>query len=319
MDATVNYHVALDASRREEEAFCDIKSALDKIAEAGDDILDQWIVIGERLIELKGPREKFDGTFNDKCKSRGIFLTSKERSTAQWWAALAPEQRETLRAEFPKRLEPETLQGGCREKHPNWATTRKSKAFESFESVRKRRPKPKTPAVEQTEDEPEVTLRAADRKRIKAEEEERYREELRKERAEIRSARQEKLARINSTGCLQPLPNVTIVMYGRKLWPVSDEERLEVGYYDYDQLAFAIKQFTAWSKFIPNNVRAESLANHMRVRIDGLAGYVKHCLPAGDCREKMEGFVAVFQKLADFYEANPDGECRPPHHGNIPT
>jgi hypothetical protein len=175
--------------------------------------------------------------------------------------------------------------------------------------------------VEQHEDEEKTTLSAADKKRLKAEEEAKYREQLRKERAERTSARLERLGKINdlSATFLKPLPDVVIVMYGQKLWPVTDEERKEVGYYDYDQLFFAIGQFTAWSKFVPENITTESRANHMRVRITSLLSYVKYCLPAGECREKMEAFVAVFQKLADFYEVNPNGECRRPDHGNIPT
>jgi hypothetical protein len=71
-----------------------------------------------------------------------------QASAARWWAALAPEQRDMLKAEFPKALTPEWLQKSCRERHPDWAKTRKSGASGPPGSVRTRRPKPKKPTMQ---------------------------------------------------------------------------------------------------------------------------------------------------------------------------
>jgi hypothetical protein len=43
---------------------------------------------------------------------------AKTASRAQWWAALAPEQRDTLQSEFPNRTDPHGLQCMCKEKAP---------------------------------------------------------------------------------------------------------------------------------------------------------------------------------------------------------
>jgi hypothetical protein len=55
---------------------------------------------------------------------------------AQWWAALEPEQRDALRAEFPDRLRPKGLQDECRKTHPDWAKKGKSAASPSGGSGR---------------------------------------------------------------------------------------------------------------------------------------------------------------------------------------
>jgi hypothetical protein len=336
MDATINHQALLEASRKTETAWRDIKAALDIIEEGEDDhLLRQWVVIGERLMELRKRYPSFRGDFRQACINHGIYLhgkllTSNEISAAQWWAALAPEQRDTLRAEFPDRLTPENLQKGCREKHPEWAKTGKSVVSGSSGSGQKRRGRPKKAAVEQRDDEaeaepePQVKLTAADKKRLKAELEQEEKERLREHHRGRRSARAERTRAIDDTSksYLQPHPTIPVVMYGKKLWPVTAEERLETGHYDYDQLVFAIQQFTSWSKFAPENgipLSVESRATHLRMRVFPLSRYVRHCLPAGECKAKLEAFIAIYQKLADFYLANPNGECQPPHHGNIPT
>src|SRR5262249_53861876 len=77
--------------------------------------------------------------------------------------ALAPEQRDTLREEFPDRLTPGGLRERCLEKHPEWSKRAKSGASSPRLSVRNAAPSPKRLPPRTSDDEAETALSAADR------------------------------------------------------------------------------------------------------------------------------------------------------------
>jgi hypothetical protein len=95
-----------------------------------------------------------------RCRRR-LFNIAHHPAAAPIEGLVAPRSAYiTERAEFPDRMAPHGLQLGCKERHPEWSKTKKSGACISYTSVRKPRRKPKPPAVEQPDDEPEVTLSA---------------------------------------------------------------------------------------------------------------------------------------------------------------
>ena len=121
-------------------------------------------------------------------------------------------------------------------------------------------------------------------------------------------ARERRTQRKNMTANEQP-----VVMYGVKLWPVDEKERLTVGYYDYDQMFYAIHLFRDWLNVASIGVKNnDSLAAYMRERMKALIVFAKRRLD-GDCQKEVLGVCALFQKLADFLRDNPEGECRHPH------
>ena len=122
-----------------------------------------------------------------------------------------------------------------------------------------------------------------------------------------REARERRAQRKGMTAHDQP-----VVMYGVKLWPVDERERLTVGYYDYDQMFYAVHLFRDWlhvtSIGVKNN---DSAAAYMRERMKALIVFAKRRLD-GDCQKEVLGVCALFQKLADFLRDNPNGECQHP-------
>ena len=101
-------------------------------------------------------------------------------------------------------------------------------------------------------------------------------------------------------------------MYGVKLWPVDEKERLTVGYYDYDQMFYAVHLFRDWLNVVSIGVKNNDLAAaYMRERMKSLIVFAKRRRD-GDCQKEVLGVCALFQKLADFLRDNPEGECRHP-------
>jgi transcriptional regulator with XRE-family HTH domain len=103
-----------------------------------------------------------------------------------------------------------------------------------------------------------------------------------------------------------------VVMYGVRLWPVDEKERLIVGYYDYDQMFYAVHLFRDWLNVVSIGVKNnDSRAAYMRERMKALIVFAKRRL-SGDCQKEVLQICALFQKLADFMRDNPEGECRHP-------
>lgn len=128
-------------------------------------------------------------------------------------------------------------------------------------------------------------------------------EDLRRQQA----ARERRTQRKDMTAQDKP-----VVMYGVKLWPVDEKERLTVGYYDYDQMFYAVHLFRDWLNVVSIGVKNnDSAAAYMRERMKALIVFAKRRLD-GDCQKEVLGVCALFQKLADFLRDNPEGECRHP-------
>jgi hypothetical protein len=103
-----------------------------------------------------------------------------------------------------------------------------------------------------------------------------------------------------------------VIMYGVRMWPVDEQERLTTGAYDFDQLFFAIYTHVHWMRLLPATMDHDSRAMHLREKVKPLLLFVSRRIADADAQKELLRFIATCQKLADFYRANPDGECRLP-------
>ena len=266
----------------------DVKHALDSIARHAEDILAQWVVVGQRLAELRQRNPGKAGDFGIACRTHGITLTQNQRSAAMWWAQLDDRQRDILSEKNPSALAPEWLQKRCRETHPQWAKGQKSAVSGRPGNV-KRAPR-KAPTRSRKEMEREA-----------------HREDL-KARREQKAAAAAAAAANDRRPILKPGP-YPVVMYGKQLWPVSDEERVTVGQYDYDQLVNATLFFIHQRDLV--RMPAGDLAANLRLRTRFLHRFVDTRLVDAGAHE-MRRFLQVLHLLCHLHEENPEGECRPP-------
>jgi hypothetical protein len=286
------------------------KAALVKIDQASDDILAQWVIVGDRLTQIKqGNQQRHGGAFLAAVSRFDITLggkplTGQQVTAAQWWAQLPEEWRDKLHAEHPDALLPESLQRMCRDSHPQMARIGAKPKFGSSENGKVARKNEKTPSAEdQAEGEKKVKLSAKEQKRIAEEE---HREEIRARR-ERREREQARRAAEDRRPCVI---QGTVVMYGVQLWPIKDEDRARLGYYDYDQLFFGLQQFKAWLDLLRTEEPGER-AYQMRTRLKPLQLFAQRRLEQ-QCQTEVLRVLDVMRTLADLYAANPTGECRFP-------
>ncbi len=295
---------------QEEVLYHDIRTALDRIEENAVDTLDQWVVVGDRLIKLREASPGFrGGAFGASCRMHGIELSAQQRSAAQWWARLSQDQRDQLHIEASEATTPDWLQRVCRERHPEWDRKRKIPTFGVPESKNLRESTPEPSAKAKRDHSLSKREREEIRQQAKAqlaqEELERARVAQKRKR-ETAAASIERGKRLNSDG-------KTVVMYGVQMWPVTEEERLRdgLGHYDFDQLYFAIEHFRATeSHHLPTSDHI-SRATRLRERVKFLAMFVERRL-VDESQMEMHKFIWVYQKLADLYCANPTAKCHVP-------
>jgi hypothetical protein len=126
---------------------------------------------------------------------------------------------------------------------------------------------------------------------------------------EVRAQREQRRRRAEEQAAqgqrLTP-PDKPVVMFGVQLWPVSEEERLKLGHYDYDQLFFACHHFEALRSLLP-----KTDPTVLRERLKHLWMFVDRRIPE-PCKTEMNHFIAVYHHLCDLYHDNPNGECHPP-------
>lgn len=266
----------------------DVKHALDSIARYAEDILAQWVVVGQRLAELRQRNPGKAGDFGIACRTHGITLTQNQRSAAMWWAQLDDRQRDVLSEKNPDVLSPAGLQNRCRETRPDWAKSRKSSVSHSVGNV-KRQP------------------RQAPTRSRKEVEREAHREDL-KARREQKAAAAAAAAASDRRPTIKPGP-YPVVMYGKQLWPVSDAERVTLGQYDYDQLVAAIWFFIHQRDLV--RMAPGDLAANLRLRTRFLHKFVETRLVDAGAQE-MRRLLQAFHLICHLHETNPEGECRPP-------
>jgi hypothetical protein len=276
----------------DERLWTDVRQALNSIAQHAEDILAQWVVVGQRLIDLRKRNPGDAGSFGIACRTHGIGLTAQQRSTAMWWAQLDERQRDVLSEKAPDALTPSRLQEVCREKHPEWARVRKSSGFTARETVKKQE---KTTS----------TLPLKMRRQIEAE----------IHRDEVKALREKKAAAAAEAAANDRRPKLTetpfpVVMYGRQLWPLTDAERVNLGQYDYDQLVLAVR-FFIHQRDISLPEPPHDMAKNLRLRVRFLNMFIERRLTQPADLE-MRRFLEVFTLLCGLLESNPDGECRPP-------
>jgi len=276
----------------DDRLWSDLKQALDSIARHAEGILAQWVVVGERLIELRDRNPGKSGAFGVACRTHGIVLTASQRSAAIWWAGLDDRQRDVLSEKYPDALAPAGLQNRCRETHPQWAKSRKSQVSHSVGNVRNRPQEKKSP------------LRPAVRAQIEAEV---FREELKAKR-EQRAAAAAAAAANDTRPTYKPGPG-PVVMYGVRLWPIDQAERATLGQYDYDQLVTAVLFFIAQRDLV--KMPPGDLAANLRLRTRSIHKFVERRLPE-HCAQEMRRVLQAFHLICHLHETNPEGECRPP-------
>src|SRR5215469_15489033 len=94
----------------EDRQWQDIKDALDRIGRRENDILADWVVIGERLRAVRAANPGYRNSgFAAEVKAQGIKLNGEEISAAQWWAGLADQERSQLREKYPRTTTPRTF------------------------------------------------------------------------------------------------------------------------------------------------------------------------------------------------------------------
>lgn len=280
----------------DERLWNDVRQALSSIAAHAEDILAQWVVVGQRLAELRrrNPGYRNSG-FAAACRMHGIALKANERSAAQWWGRLDNRQRDVLSEKNPAALHPKTLQDRCRETHPEWLGVAKSHTSPSRGSIKKQQ---KTTSA--------LLLPATTRKQIEAEV---FREEVKAKRERLAAAAAE--AAVNDRRPKFTETPYPVVMYGRQLWPVTDAEKVHLGQYDYDQLVTATYFFIALRDLAPAQMTIADLAKNLRLRTRALHKFIERRLTSPTDQE-MRRFLGVFHLLCGLLESNPTGECRPP-------
>jgi hypothetical protein len=273
----------------DERLWSDVRQALDNISRHAEDILAEWVVVGQRLDVLRERYPGKTGEFGITCRLNGCTLTANERSAAMWWAQLDDRQRDVLSEKNPNALHPEWLQERCRDTHPEWAKTRKF-------SVSASRGNQKIPGKTKS------ALPASAKKQIEAEV---LREELKAKRERREAAAAEAAANDRRPTLTEtPYP---VIMYGRQLWPITEAERVTLGQYDYDQLVMATKFFIAQRDLA--RMHPADLAANLRLRLRSLHQFVDRRLPQP---LEMVRFLEVFHLLCRLLEADPDGACHPP-------
>lgn len=100
-----------------------------------------------------------------------------------------------------------------------------------------------------------------------------------------------------------------VMMFGRQIWPRLPEDYKELGEYDYDQMFFTVHQFISWYELLALNPKHSPAAQaiFMRTRNKSFMKFVDRRLD-GRSQKEMKACFALFQKLADFLDANPTGE-----------
>jgi transcriptional regulator with XRE-family HTH domain len=141
----------------------------------------------------------------------------------------------------------------------------------------------------------------------------------REERAEVRAEVRKQLRQEELEKQRQFLANDTrpklresthiVYMYGVKIWPVTEQEQLVVGHYDYDQMFFTVHQFWDMHKMISVGVKdVASQAKMLREIFKSWDIFIRRRLVT-PCQKEMTGCIRLFQKLADFLADNPKGKC----------
>lgn len=279
----------------DERLWNDVRQALTSIAGQAEDILAQWVVVGQRLIELRKRNPGDAGGFGIACQKHGIKLTAQQRSQAMWWARLDDRQRDVLSEKFPEALHPKTLWNHCYEHHPEWAQAKKRGKSNGVPAGKAVKAREKTTS----------SLPLKDRKKIEAAV---YLEEVKAKRERRAAAAAEATANDRRPKFTEtPYP---VVMYGRQLWPLTDLERVHLGQYDYDQLVLATRFFTAFRDLAPT-MPPSDLAANLRLRTRALHKFIERRLTSPTDQE-MRRFLCVFHLLCGLLESNPTGECRPP-------
>lgn len=85
---------------------------------------------------------------------------------------------------------------------------------------------------------------------------------------------------------------------------------MRLGYDDYDQLYFGIKQFQALLGMVPDGTPG-SRARTIRTLHRGLRHFVERRLD-GSGKTEMLRFLQVIATLCTLFEANPEGDCNWP-------
>jgi hypothetical protein len=308
-----------------DQLYLDIKNALARIRRNEFDTLDQWVLIGERCIAIERMSKKGGrhSTFAAECRTRGIILTMDQRASAIWWAKLPLEWRDRLHRDHPGCLTPSSLRVYCRAKWPERANNPNSLKLEPFEFENigdnpgaepvpaGSDSKPSHPERHRSRSERRETSRVDRDVRLQI-----AREEAQREREAREAKRREREEREAKKRAEDQRPRVRqadlVMMYGVKLWPLTEHEQLNIGQYDYDQMFFAVHLHLHWARLLPATMDHVSRAMHLREKVKPLYLFAKRRLADAESQVELLRLIAVCQKLADFYRNNPHGECRPP-------
>jgi hypothetical protein len=314
---------AVEAVPAIEQLYLEIKNALARIRRNEFDTLDQWVLIGERCIAIEGRSRKggASSTFAAECRARGIILTRDQRAAAIWWAELPLEWRDRLHRQHPGCLTPSSLRVYCRAKWPERAKNPNSSQVESFdlaqiadipgaepvpagsEAPRASRHRSRSERRETSRVDRDVRLQVA-REDAQRQREEREAKRREREEREARKRAEDQRPRVHQADL--------VMMYGVKLWPLTEQEQVGICQYDYDQMFFAVHLHLQWAQLLPATMNHDSRAMHLREKVKPLYFFAKRRLSDADSRNELLRLIGVCQKLADFYRANPRGECRPP-------
>jgi hypothetical protein len=258
-----------------EEIWAAIAETKDRIRRREMPRLEGELQIGRMLLRLRQLDPTLKGQAAVAAASQhGVAKLTKQQIPAMiWLATLTPERLRELRARHTTSRSAESLQ-----KEAN--------------------AEDEAPAAN--------VVKLPRGERAKAKREERQRET--RQRKEARAARERAAADEDRRPRCTPQE---VVMYGVRLWPVIDQERLQLGYYGFDALLHGVHIFMTTLADLNPLLDVPTRATMVKQRMKPWQLLVDR-RTVGPSQRELLAVLNVVRVLCDLFAANPEGECQPP-------